>query len=356
MEKLNETIASVGPLDEAAMQATRERQDQLTKPQGSLGVLEELSVQLAGIQGRPLPIIKKKTIIVMAGDHGVCAEGVSAFPQEVTPQMVANFAHGGAGINVLARHSGCEVRVVDVGVAAPIEVPGVIGKKVRPGTANIAAGPAMSQEEAVAAIETGIEVARAELADGASLLGTGDMGIGNTTPSSAILTVFSAAGPEVAIGRGTGIGDEALAKKTEVIKRAIEVNRPDPADALDVLAKVGGLEIGGLAGVILAAAAGRVPVVIDGFISGAAAMIAAGLCPECKNFMIASHVSVEPGHRLMLEKLGLKPMLFMDMRLGEGTGAALAASLVEAAARVLSEMATFAEAGVAEKNEDSHSR
>lgn len=332
------------------MQAARRRQDQLTKPQGSLGVLEELSVQLAGIQGRALPVIDKKVIIVMAGDHGVVAEGVSAFPQEVTLQMMANFAGGGAGINVLARHSGCEVRVVDVGVAAPLDIPGVIPKKVRPGTANIAAGPAMSQEEAAAAIEAGIEVAGAELGGGATLLGTGDMGIGNTTPSSAILTVFSGAGPDVAIGRGTGIGDNALAKKQEVIKSAIEVNQPDAADPLDVLAKVGGLEIGGLAGVILGAAAGRAPVVIDGFISGAAAMIAAGLCPQCKSYMIASHVSVEPGHRLMLDTLGLKPMLFMDMRLGEGTGAALAASLAEASAKVLAEMATFAEAGVAEKN------
>ncbi len=350
MQKLNSTISSIKPLDEAAMQAARRRQDQLTKPQGSLGVLEELSVQLAGIQGRALPVIDKKVIIVMAGDHGVVAEGVSAFPQEVTLQMMANFAGGGAGINVLARHSGCEVRVVDVGVAAPLDIPGVIPKKVRPGTANIAAGPAMSQEEAAAAIEAGIEVAGAELGGGATLLGTGDMGIGNTTPSSAILTVFSGAGPDVAIGRGTGIGDNALAKKQEVIKSAIEVNQPDAADPLDVLAKVGGLEIGGLAGVILGAAAGRAPVVIDGFISGAAAMIAAGLCPQCKSYMIASHVSVEPGHRLMLDTLGLKPMLFMDMRLGEGTGAALAASLAEASAKVLAEMATFAEAGVAEKN------
>ncbi len=350
MDKLTQTISSIKPLDETAMLAARRRQDELTKPQGSLGVLEDLSVQLAGIQGRELPVLDKKVIIVMAGDHGVAAEGVSAFPQEVTPQMVANFAAGGAGINVLARHAGCEVRVVDVGVAADVDIPGVIRKKVRPGTANMAAGPAMSREEAVAAIEAGIEVAQAELADGASLLGTGDMGIGNTTPSSAILAVFSGAGPELTVGRGTGIGDQALAIKENVIKRAIEVNRPDAGDSLDVLAKVGGLEIAGLAGVILAAAAGRAPVVIDGFISGAAAMIAAGLCRECKSYMIASHVSVEPGHRLMLEKLGLKPMLFMDMRLGEGTGAALAAGLVEAAAKTLSQMATFAEAGVAEKN------
>ncbi len=352
MDILNSTISSVKPLDETAIQAARERQDQLTKPQGSLGVLESLSVQLAGIQGRALPVIGKKVIIVMAGDHGVVAEGVSAFPQEVTPQMVANFAAGGAGINVLARHSGCEVRVVDVGVAAPVEIDGVLSRKVRPGTGNIAAGPAMSREEAVACLETGIEAAAAEIAAGADLIGTGDMGIGNTTPSSAILTVLSGVQLQHAVGRGTGIGAEALAHKREVIRRAIEINSPDPGDGLDVLAKVGGLEIGGLAGVILGAAAGRAPVVIDGFISTAAAMVAASLCPACKQYMIASHVSVEPGHQLMLDELGLKPMLFMDMRLGEGTGAALAASLVEAAAKVLTQMATFAEAGVAEKNEE----
>ena len=352
MDKLNDTIAAIKPLDAEAMKQARERQDQLTKPQGSLGVLEELSVQLAGIQGREQPSIDKKVIMVMAGDHGVVAEGISAVPQEVTPQMVANFAAGGAGINVLARHAGAEVRVVDIGVAAPVDIPGVIQKKVRPGTANMAAGAAMSREEAVAAIEVGIEVAEAEIAAGADLLGTGDMGIGNTTPSSAILTVISGAEPGLTVGRGTGIGAEAMAKKRKIIQRAIDVNQPDKGDGLDVLAKVGGLEIAGLAGVILGAAAGRVPVVIDGFISSAAALIAASLCPESRSYMIASHVSVEPGHKLMLEELSLKPMLFMDMRLGEGTGAALASSLVEAAAKVLSEMATFAEAGVAEKKDE----
>jgi nicotinate-nucleotide--dimethylbenzimidazole phosphoribosyltransferase len=354
MDKLSKTINSIKPLDKEAMQQARARQDQLTKPQGSLGVLEELSVKLAGIQRRPQPKIEKKVIIVMAGDHGVVAEGISAFPQEVTLQMVANFAAGGAGINVLARHVGAAVRIVDLGVAAAVEdIPGVIDKKVRPGTANITEGPAMSHEEAAAAVTAGIEVAEAEIAAGADLLGTGDMGIGNTTPSSAILTVFSGAETTLTVGRGTGIGSETLAKKRDVIRRAIEINQPRKEDGLDVLAKVGGLEIGGLAGVILGAAAGRVPVVIDGFISGAAAMIAASLCPESKSYMIASHVSVEPGHKLILEELALKPMLFMDMRLGEGTGAALAASLVEASCKVLSQMATFAEAGVAEKNENS---
>jgi len=352
MNKLEDTIARIKKLDQAAMKQAAARQDQLTKPQGSLGILEELSIRLAGIQGDQLPVIRKKVIIVMAGDHGVVAEGVSAFPQEVTPQMVANFAAGGAGINVLARHVGAEVRVVDMGVAAEVDqIPGVLRKKVRPGTANMAQGPAMTRQEAIACVEAGIEVAEDEIEDGADLLGTGDMGIGNTTPSSAILTVFSGASLEHTVGRGTGIGASALEQKREAIRRAIAANQPDPADGIDVLAKVGGLEIGGLAGVILGAAANHVPVIIDGFISAAAALVAASICPASKEYMIASHVSVEPGHKLMLEELGLKPMLFMNMRLGEGTGAALASSLVEASTKVLSEMATFAEAGVAEKEE-----
>jgi len=352
VNKLNKIIESIDGLDLKSMRLAHERQDQLTKPKGSLGVLEELSIKLAGIQGKPLPEISRKVIIVMAGDHGVADEGVSAFPQEVTPQMVANFAAGGAGINVLARHAGAEVRIVDMGVACPIDIPGVIDKKIRPGTANMAVGPAMTRDQAVACIEAGIEVAEEAIADGADLLGTGDMGIANTTASSAILTVFSGAELEHSVGRGTGIGADALDKKREVIRRAIKVNQPDKRDGLDVLAKVGGLEIGGLAGVILAAAANRVPVIIDGFISSAAALIAASLCPESRSYMIASHVSVEPGHKLMLDQLALKPMLFMNMRLGEGTGAALASSLVEASCKVLAEMATFAEAGVAEKEED----
>jgi nicotinate-nucleotide--dimethylbenzimidazole phosphoribosyltransferase len=349
MNRLNETIAKIRGLDEAAMRQAAARQDQLTKPQGSLGVLEELSIRLAGIQGNPLPAVRKKVIIVMAGDHGVVAEGVSAFPQEVTPQMVANFVAGGAGINVLARHSGAEVRVVDMGVAAVIDSHDVIDSKIRPGTANMVEGPAMDRDEAIASIEAGIGIAEAEIDNGADLLGTGEMGIGNTTPSSAILSVFSGMDIKQATGRGTGIDNGALNVKREAIRRAIEINRPDAADGIDVLSKVGGLEIGGLAGVILGAAANRVPVVIDGFISTAAALIAASLCNTAKDYMIASHVSVEPGHKLALDALGLKPMLFMDMRLGEGTGAALAANLVEASAKVLTEMATFAEAGVAEK-------
>ncbi|MBE0429716.1 MAG: nicotinate-nucleotide--dimethylbenzimidazole phosphoribosyltransferase [Thermoleophilia bacterium] len=355
MEKLKYTLGSITPLDTEAMRLARARQDQLTKPPGSLGILEELSIRMAGIQANPLPQVGKKVIIVMAGDHGVVAEGVSAYPQEVTPQMVANFAASGAGINVLARHAGAEVRVVDMGVAAACDIPGVIQKKICPGTANMTMGPAMSREEAIDCLIAGIEIAEGEIAAGADLLGTGDMGIGNTTPASAILTMFSGASLEHTVGRGTGIGAAALEQKREAVRRALEINDPDPGDGIDVLAKVGGAEIGGLAGVILGAAAHRVPVVIDGFISSAAALIAASLSPASRDYMIASHVSIEPGHKLMLEELGLKPMLFMNMRLGEGTGAALASSLVEAACKVLCEMATFAEAGVAEKDEEKSS-
>ena len=311
-------------------------------------MLEELAKKLAGIVRSPFPKVEDKVVIVMAGDHGVVAEGVSAFPQEVTPQMVYNFIRGGAGINVLARHAGARVVVADIGVAAEIDHPLLVKCKVRPGTANIARGPAMSREEAVRALEAGIEVVSREIERGADLVATGDMGIGNTTPSSAILAAFTGLPLDDIVGRGTGIDDERLRSKKEAITRALETNRPDPADALDVLAKVGGLEIGGLAGVILGAAARRTPVVIDGFISGAAALVAARLVPRAVDFMIASHVSEEPGHRHILRLLGLHPMLHLKMRLGEGTGAALAFHLVEAATKILAEMATFAGAGVSE--------
>jgi len=349
LSKLEETIKRIGPLDSEAMAAAQARQDTLTKPLGSLGRLEELSIQLAGITGNPQPRIDRKVIITMAGDHGVVVEGVSAYPQEVTPQMVYNFLRGGAGINVLARHVGATVRVVDVGVAAELEPhPDLISRKVARGTRNMAIGPAMTREEAQMAIELGIEVLEAEVAGGLDVVGTGDMGIGNTTPSSAITAVFTGCSVEVLTGRGTGLNDDQLRRKVEVIRQALEVNQPHPTDALGVLASVGGLEIGGLAGVILGAAANRVPVVIDGFISGAAALVACGISPQARDYLIPAHRSVEIGHRAVYDHLRLKPLLDMNMRLGEGTGAALAISIVEAAAKILSEMATFAEAGVSE--------
>lgn len=347
--KLEETISKIAPLDEAAMRAAKDRQDNLTKPRGSLGMLEEVSVKLAGITGKPLPKIRHKVIITMAGDHGVVAEGVSAYPQEVTPQMVYNFLRGGAGINVLARHVGARVVVVDMGVAARLEASKeLIDKKIALGTKNFARQPAMSRKEAIGSIEAGIEVMQQELARGMDVVGTGDMGIGNTTPSSAIAAAITGAEVRKVTGRGTGIDDAIFERKVQAIQKALKLHKPDPKDGLDVLSKVGGFEIGGLAGVILGAASNRVPVVIDGFISGAAALIAAAIAPGAKDYMIAAHRSMEPGHRIILEHLNLRPLLDLNLRLGEGTGAALGISLVEAGAKILSEMATFSEAGVSE--------
>ena len=349
---LSETISMIKPLDKEAMAQAQARQDTLTKPPGSLGRLEQLSIQLAGIQAKPLPSIKQKAIVTMAGDHGVVAEKVGNWPQDVTAQMVHNFLGGGAGINVIARQVGARVIVVDMGVATDLKPhPRLLSRRVAPGTQNIAQGPAMTEEQAIKAIEAGIEIVTAEVGKGLDIIGTGDMGIGNTTPSAAICAVITGKPVEETTGRGTGLTDEQLAHKIEVVKRAIQVNHPDPEKPLDVLAKVGGFEIAGLAGAMLAAAAHRIPVVIDGFISGAAALIATAISPGLKDFLIASHCSAESGHRPLLEYLGLKPLLNLGMRLGEGTGAGLGIFLAETAARVLAEMATFAEAEVSEKEE-----
>jgi nicotinate-nucleotide--dimethylbenzimidazole phosphoribosyltransferase len=349
---VEDLIAQIGPLDGKAMAAARARQDVLTKPLGSLGRLEALSIQLAGITGNPRPSLQHKVIITMAGDHGVVAEGVSAYPQAVTPQMVYNFLRGGAAINVMARHVGARVVVVDMGVATAIEAhPGLVDKKVALGTGNIARGPAMSREQAGRALLAGAEVVEAEISRGLDILGTGDMGIGNTTPSAAIAAALTGRPPAEIAGRGTGVDDAGLARKVIAIQRALAANQPDPGDALDVLAKVGGFEIGGLAGAILAAAAHRRPAVIDGFISTAAAMIAVGLAPQVRPYLVAAHRSQERGHALMLEWLALTPLLDLDMRLGEGTGAALGISLAEVACKILGEMATFGEAGVSEADD-----
>ncbi len=347
------TVENIAPLDAAAMAAARARQDILTKPQGSLGRLEELSITLAGMFGELVPRIRRKSVILAAGDHGVVAEGVSAYPQEVTPQMVYNFLRGGAGINVLARQAGAEIVILDAGVAADLEPhPLLRAVKVAHGTANMAVGPAMTREQAVRCLEIGIDAAREQIGEGADLIACGDMGIGNTTASSAITAVVTGADPAVTTGRGTGLDDPGLAHKVEVVRRAIAVNRPDSGDGLDVLTKVGGLEIGVLAGAMLGTAASHRPVLVDGFISGAAALIAWLISPAARNYFIAAHQSVEPGHRVGLEAMDLTPLLNLEMRLGEGTGAALAMHLIEAAALCLAEMATFTEAGVSERNED----
>ncbi|MEW5958192.1 MAG: nicotinate-nucleotide--dimethylbenzimidazole phosphoribosyltransferase [Chloroflexota bacterium] len=347
---LQKTIASISALDEDAMAQAQARQAQLTKPAGSLGRLEQLSIQVAGITARLNPSLTRRAVIVAAGDHGVTAEGVSAYPSEVTPQMVLNFLHGGAAINVLARQAGARVLVLDAGVAADLPThANLINGKVASGTANFAQGPAMTRDQAVQAIEAGLAAVEREYEQGLDMVGTGDMGIGNTTPSSAICAVLTRAGVDEVTGRGTGIDDATRRHKVEVIRRGLEVNRPNPNDALDVLAKVGGFEIGAIAGVILGAAARRLPVLVDGFISTAGALIAAGLAPLSKGYMIAAHRSVEPGHRLMQEYLGLEPIFYLDLRLGEGTGGALAMPVVASAVATLNEMATFAEASVSGK-------
>ncbi|MCS7249154.1 MAG: nicotinate-nucleotide--dimethylbenzimidazole phosphoribosyltransferase [Anaerolineales bacterium] len=348
--ELDEIIRQIQPLDERAMGQAQMRQNRLTKPPGSLGRLESLSIQVAGITGQIPPRVDPKVIFVMAGDHGVTEEGVSAYPSEVTAQMVLNFLHGGAAINVLARHVGAKVVVVDLGVKGPLEPrPDLVSAKIAPGTQNIARGPAMSRDQALQAVLKGYELALAEIRAGAQMLATGDMGIGNTTPAAAIAAALTGRAPSLCVGRGTGVDDSGLLRKISAVERALVVNRPNPQDGLDVLAKVGGFEIGGLVGAILAGAAHRRPVVVDGFISTAAAMIAVRLSPLVRPYLIAAHRSKEQGHSLMLEWLGLEPVFDLEMRLGEGTGAALAMSVVEASCKILAEMATFEEAGVSEK-------
>ncbi|MEW6409102.1 MAG: nicotinate-nucleotide--dimethylbenzimidazole phosphoribosyltransferase [Nitrospirota bacterium] len=345
MGLLEQTLKEIKPVNYSKAEAIQKRLDNLTKPPGSLGRLEELAKRYCLITGKERPLIRKKVIFTFAADHGVTEEGVSAYPKEVTAQMVFNFLRGGAGINVLARHVGAEIVVIDIGVDYDFsDTPGLIKKKVARGTGNIALGSAMDRDVAINAIEVGIELAQ-EHKD-ADIVGTGDMGIGNTTPSSAITAVITGKPVEKVTGRGTGINDLSFLNKVEVIKRAINKNRPDAQDPLDVLSKIGGLEIAGIAGIVIGAAANRIPVVIDGFISSVGALIAAEMKLEVKDYIIASHRSVEAGHSAILERLGQNPLLNLDMRLGEGTGAALGIGIIEAAVKILMEMATFDEAGV----------
>ncbi len=334
------------------MHAARERQKSLTKPQGSLGRLEDLSIRLAGITGSPRPRFPRKAVLVFAADHGVAAEGVSAYPQAVTAQMVLNFLHGGAAINVLARRAGARVVVADLGVAADLpRHPELLSRKVGYGTRNVASGPAMTREQALEAIGTGAEILRREAEKGVDLVATGEMGIGNTTAASAIVAAITGRPVEDVTGKGTGVDEAGWKRKVEVIERALELNRPKPADPLDVLTKVGGYEIAGLVGVVLEAAARHLPVVVDGFISGAAALIAAEICPAVVPRLIAAHNSVERGHRILLERMEMAPLLNLDLRLGEGTGAAIAMHLIDDAVALLDEMATFEEAGVSRREE-----
>jgi nicotinate-nucleotide--dimethylbenzimidazole phosphoribosyltransferase len=342
---------AVAPVDAAAAQAAEVLHNQLTKPPGSLGQLEQVGVQLSGIAGRcPPPVPEPVTVAVFAADHGVVAEGVTAWPREVTAQMVANFCAGGAAINALARHAGAEVIVVDVGVATPIpsEAPGLLRRIVRPGTGNIAVEAAMTADEARRALDVGADVAAQAVARGARMLVTGDMGIGNTTASAAVIAALAGLPAAAVTGRGAGADDAVLARKTQVVERARQ-RVPAQADPLLVLSELGGLEIAALAGFIVGGAAARLPVVVDGVIAAAAALAAAAMVPDAAGYLIGGHRSAEPGSAAALAYLGIEPLLDLRMRLGEGSGATLAVPLVQAAAKILAEMATFDSAGVADK-------
>jgi nicotinate-nucleotide--dimethylbenzimidazole phosphoribosyltransferase len=349
---LEEIVKKIEPVDSEWVEKARLHTMELAIPPRALGRLHDISERICGIQQTLQPDVSSRAFMVMAGDHGVASEGVSAFPQEVTGEMVKNFLRGGAGINVLARNAGAEVLVVDMGIIPDIDS-GTSEfrnrfhiRKVGRGTGNIARGPAMTRAQAEQAILHGFELASELFATGVRMIGTGDMGIGNTTPSAALGVVLTGKPVNEMVGRGTGICDSAMDNKCAVVKRAIEINSPDAADGLDALAKVGGFEIGGIAGCVLAAAYHRRPVVIDGFISTAGALVAHSLCPAAVDYAFAGHCSEESGHRKMLDFLGLAPILDLGLRLGEGTGAALAMGVIEGAVRVFNEVLTFAQAGV----------
>jgi nicotinate-nucleotide--dimethylbenzimidazole phosphoribosyltransferase len=352
---LQQIVDGIHPIDQSVVQKARERTARLVMPPRALGRLHEISERLCGIQGTLKPSVRQKAVLVMAGDHGIVEEGISAFPQEVTGAMIGTFLAGGAGINAIARQVGAEVWVADMGIIPKVDAAGLkygdrlLVRKVGRGTRNFARGAAMTLEDARKAVLTGFELASSLIRKGVDLLGTGDMGIGNTTPSTAIGAVITGRSVQDMVGPGTGVDDAGLSRKREAIRRGVDVNRPDPRDGLDVLAKVGGFEIGGIAGLVLAGAYHRKPVVIDGFISTAGALIAYSLCPTVVEYMFAGHCSEEPGHRHMLGHLKLTPILNLGMRLGEGTGGALAMGVIEAAIRVMTEVMTFEEAGVPDK-------
>jgi len=348
---LEAALEKIRPLDRSAEEEAQTRIDCLTKPLGSLGRLEELARRVSSIQGKIPPEIGRKLLFVFAADHGIAQEGVSAYPREVTAQMTHNFLQGGAAINVLARHHGVAVEVVDMGVDhdfAPVA--GLRSNKIKRGTNSFARGPAMTRDEARQSLETGIHLAEEAAAQKVFLLGAGEMGIGNTSSAAAILCALTGSSARDVTGKGTGVDGTGWERKIAAIETGLKLNLPDQKDPLDVLAKVGGLEIGAIAGLILGAAAFRIPMVVDGYIAAAAALIAQRFSPHVKDFLFASHLSAEAGHRAMLGALGLKELFALDMRLGEGTGACIAMGLIEAAVKLMREMATFNSAGVAEKN------
>lgn len=346
-QDLADLLAEIEPADQEIMAEAGRRLDNKTKPRGSLGMLEDLARRMCGIKRTLEPSAAKKIILTFAGDHGVTSEGVSCIPREVTRQMVYNFLQGGAGVNVLARHVEAEVRVVDVGVEGDFEVPGLIRAKVKGGTANLARGPAMTGEETLAAVGVGVKTAEEAIRDGADILGTGDMGIGNTTPSAALFATLLGLSPEVVTGRGTGLDESGMAHKIAVIKKGLEVNQSLISQGpLEALSAVGGFEIAAICGVVLECARRKVPVVADGFISSAGALVALKMNEKVDDYCFFSHRSAEQGHRVILKEMGIKPILDLDMRLGEGTGAALSMNIIEAGVKILLEMATFEEAGV----------
>lgn len=352
MINVKDMVQQIVPLSDDYLERAQRRLDNLTKPVGSLGKLEVIARRYAAIRETVDPSITKKVIVTFAGDHGIVAKGVSAYPREVTIQMVLNMLAGGAAVNVLARHVGAEVTVVDIGVDFDFEPhDGLIVRKVNRGTRDFTEGPAMSHDEALRAIEIGIELAGEYARAGVDIIGTGEMGIGNTTPSTAILSILSSIPVTDITGRGTGIDDQTLNNKIAMIEQGIAVNCPDPREPVDVLAKVGGFEIGGIAGLIIGAAYHRIPVVVDGFISSAGALIAVAMNRTFNDYLFYSHLSAEAGHRAMLETLGQKPIMDLDMRLGEGTGSAIAMSVIEGAIKIMTGMATFESAGVDRKLE-----
>lgn len=353
--KLDEILMGIEPIDQDWIEKARERTAQLVMPTRALGRLHDISERICGIQRTLTPSISRKAVLVMAGDHGIVEEGVSAYPQEVSGAMVQTFLAGGAGINAISKHVDADVWVVDMGIIPELDISNMTGNerllvnKISHGTANFARGPAMSLEMAEQSIQAGFRHASKLLQGGVEIIGTGDMGIGNTTPSAAIGAVITGADLDEMVGRGTGVDDDGLKRKKDAIRRGIEVNRPDAVDGLDILSKVGGFEIGGITGTILAGAYHKCPVVIDGFISTAGALIAHTLCSTIGDYIFAGHCSEEPGHKSMLKHLNLDPILDLGMRLGEGTGGAMAMSIMQGAVRVFTDVLTFAEAGVADK-------
>ncbi len=346
MSLLESTLQNIKPLDTGAMQKARERLDNLLKPPGSLGRLEDIAVKLAGITGAIGGPIGKKIILVMGGDNGITEEKVSSFPREISTLVAETMLKGISGVSVLARHAGAELRVVDLGLEGDVKDSRIINRKIRRMTSNMARGAAMGRDEALRAVETGIEITNMAVDEGADILGTGEIGIGNTTSASAVLYAFGAGSLDEIVGRGAGLTDEGLRHKKEMIRGAVELNRPDPADPVDVVSKVGGFDIAGMAGCYLAAAARRRPIVIDGFIAGAAAVAAVKMHPGARDFMFTSHASAEPGVAAISRVLDLAPILALEMRLGEGTGAALAFHIIEAAVKIITEMGTFRDIGM----------